>query len=68
MRELVINNNDTTLEELREKLAVATGVKIGRTTVDRMLRSLNLTLKKNTLSQRKKARIKYSNNEKIFGK
>jgi transposase len=46
LEELVIANNDATLAELREKLKEATGVLIGRSTVDRMLQKLNLTRKK----------------------
>ena len=47
--ELVNSNNDATLEELRHQLALKTGVLIGRSTVDRMLSRLNLTVKKNTV-------------------
>jgi len=43
---LVSANNDATLAELQEKLKQATGVTIGRSTMDRMLRKLNLTRKK----------------------
>ena len=42
-------NNDATLEELRHQLALSTGILVGRSTVDRMLRRLNLTVKKKTL-------------------
>lgn len=48
---IVEANNDATLEELRILLYQQTGVLIGRSTVDRMLRHLNLTVKKNTTSQ-----------------
>lgn len=53
LEQLVEADNDATLEELRERLAQQTGVLIGRSTVDRMLKKLNLTVKKNTTRQRK---------------
>lgn len=43
---IVEANNDATLAELRTLLHKQTGVFIGRSTVDRMLRHLNLTVKK----------------------
>ena len=52
LEQLVEENNDATLEELRYQLKQKTGVLIGRSTVDRMLTKLNLTVKKNTASQR----------------
>jgi transposase len=51
---LVKANNDATLAELKEQLQQATGVTIGRSTVDRMLSKLNLTRKKNATSDRKR--------------
>jgi transposase len=54
LEELVIANNDATLAELREKLKEATGVLIGRSTVDRMLQKLNLTHKKKVCTRAKK--------------
>jgi transposase len=54
LEHLVEENNDATLEELRELLEQKTGVRIGRSTVDRMLRKLDLTVKKNTASNRKR--------------
>ncbi len=60
LEELVNNNNDMTLEELREELALSTGIIIGRSTVDRMLRRLNLTVKKKHYTQQKKERKKYN--------
>ena len=47
LEQLVEQSNDATLDELRYQLAQKTGVLIGRSTVDRMLTKLNLTLKKN---------------------
>ncbi|NEN97616.1 MAG: transposase [Moorea sp. SIO3I7] len=47
LRDLVIKNNDATLDELRIWLAEETGVLIGRSTVDRMIKRLNLTRKRN---------------------
>ena len=46
---IVSNNNDATLDELRIILEKQTGVLIGRSTLDRMLKRLNLNLKKKTL-------------------
>lgn len=43
---IVSENNDATLDELRRLLEQKTGVLIGRSTIDRMLRRLNLSLKK----------------------
>lgn len=48
LADLVENNNDATLEELRYLLMSKTGVLIGCSTMHRMLKRLNLTLKKNT--------------------
>jgi transposase len=45
---IVKANNDATLNELRGKLEQQTGILIGRSTLDRMLHSLNLSVKKNT--------------------
>lgn len=47
LAQLVEENNDATLAELADMLEAATGVRIGRSTVDRMLKTLNLTVKKN---------------------
>lgn len=54
LEQLVEEHNDATLEELRALLEQKTGVRIGRSTVDRMLSKLNLTVKKNTASKRKR--------------
>ena len=51
---IVSEHNDATLEELRILLEQQTGVLIGRSTLDRMLKLLALTLKKNTTSHRKR--------------
>ncbi len=50
---IVTANNDATLNELRIQLEEQTGVLIGRSTLDRMLQRLNLSVKKNTSSYRK---------------
>ena len=47
LQELVEANNDATLSEIREMLKDKTGVTIGISTVDRMLRKLEISLKKN---------------------
>ncbi len=52
--QLVEVQNDATLDELRFQLEQKTGVLIGRSTVDRMLTKLQLTVKKNTASDRKR--------------
>jgi transposase len=54
LREIVVKNNDATLEELRLLLAKETGMIIGRSTVDRMICRLKLTRKKNTKCNRKR--------------
>ena len=43
---IVSDHNDATLDELRMLLEQQTGVVIGRSTLDRMLKKLNLNLKK----------------------
>jgi len=50
LEQLVSEYNDATLEELRELLEQKTAVRVGRSTVDRMVKKLNLTVKKNTPS------------------
>lgn len=57
---IVSDNNDATLDELMMLLEHQTGVMIGRSTLDRMLRLLNLNLKKKHYTQPKK-RLKESN-------
>jgi hypothetical protein len=54
LKHIVETTNDATLEELRHQLQQQTGVLIGRSTVDRMLTRLNLTVKKNTAPNRKR--------------
>jgi transposase len=54
LEKLVRANNDATLAELRQKLKKATGVLIGRSTVDRMLQKLNLTRKKKAYTRPKR--------------
>jgi transposase len=51
---IVEANNDATLDELRCQLEQQTGVLIGRSTLDRMLRLLGLSVKKNTARSAKK--------------
>lgn len=51
---IVSNNNDATLDEIRMLLKKQTGVLIGRSTLDRMLRLLNLSRKKKHCTQAKK--------------
>ncbi len=58
LEQLVEEQNDATLEELRERLEQRTGVRIGRSTLDRMLTKLNLSVKKNTSPNRKRERTR----------
>jgi transposase len=51
LKQLVTDNNDATLAELCDLLLGKTGVLISISTVERMLKKLNLTVKKNTLPQ-----------------
>lgn len=46
LEQLVEQTNDATLDELRYQLEQKTGVLVGRSTIDRMLTKLNLTVKK----------------------
>ncbi|KGF72000.1 transcriptional regulator, partial [Neosynechococcus sphagnicola sy1] len=54
LKQLVEANNDATLEELRDQLEQATGVRIGRSTTARMLQRLQITLKKRFTPVKKK--------------
>lgn len=54
LEQIVKANNDATLDELRYQLEQKTGVLIGRSTVDRMLTKLNLTVKKKHYTLQKK--------------
>ena len=56
LADLVEQNNDATLEELKALLLDKTGVSIGRSTVDRMLKKLNITRKKKSLPRTKRNR------------
>ena len=56
LEKLAEQNNDATLEELSQMLHEQTGVLISRVTVDRMLKKLNITFKKNITSNRKRER------------
>lgn len=49
--QLVETQNDATLEELRDQLEQRTGVRVSRSTIDRMLTKLNLSIKKNIARQ-----------------
>jgi putative transposase len=58
---IVKANNDATLNELRSQLEQQTGVLIGRSTLDRMLRLLDLSVKKKhcTLPKKKVNEFNY---------
>ena len=60
LEQLVADDNDATLDELRCRLQEKTGVSIGRSTVDRMLKKLNLSVKKKHYTPAKK-RVHESN-------
>lgn len=47
LREIVEAKNDATLREIREQLKEKTGVTIGISTVDRMLKKMEISFKKN---------------------
>ena len=54
LEKIVEEHNDATLDELSQMLREQTGVLISRVTVDRMLKKLNVTFKKNVASSRKR--------------
>ena len=54
LEQIVKANNDATLDELRYQLEQKIGVLIGRSTTDRMLKKLNLTVKKKHSTPRKR--------------
>lgn len=56
LRQIVIDNNDATLEELCELLSAKAPIKISRSTMDRLLQKLQLTRKKNVPRRRTKQR------------
>ncbi|MCC5629577.1 helix-turn-helix domain-containing protein [Nostoc sphaeroides] len=56
LKEIVEENNDATLAEIREELEKKVGVLIGRSTVDRMLQKMDITIKKNITCFRKRNR------------
>ena len=60
---IVETNNDATLEELRTILQQQTGVLISRSTVDRMLQKLNLSVKKKHSFPRKNRASECNSNE-----
>ncbi len=67
LEQLVEANNDATLSELRYQLEQKTGVLIGRSTVDRMLTKLNLTVKKKHSIPQKKRVIVCNSNDSSSG-
>jgi transposase len=54
LKTLVEANNDATLAELCDRLEQETNIRIGVSTMFRMLEKQDLTLKKNTSSQRER--------------
>ena len=67
LEQLVEAQNDATLDELRYQLERKTGVLIGRSTVDRMLTKLKLTVKKKHSIRLKKRVTVCSSNALSFG-
>lgn len=67
LQQLVEANNDVTLEELREQLRQKTGVLIGRSTIDRMVKKLNLTGKKKHSTLAKNTVSEFNSNESSSG-
>ena len=62
LEQLVADDNDATLDELRCRLQEKTGVSIGRSTVDRMLKKLNLSVKKKHYTPAKKRVPEFNKN------
>ena len=54
LKEIVEAQNDATLREIREKLPEKTGITIGISTVDRMLKKMEISFKKKTCTPQKK--------------
>jgi transposase len=67
LEHLVEAHNDATLEELRDLLEQKTGVRIGRSTVDRMLSKLDLSVKKKRCIPPKKRVTECNRNAPSFG-
>jgi len=67
LRRLVEEQNDATLEELREQLATEINVSVSRSTIDRALKKLDLTLKKRRSMPMKKKVSESSLSESSFG-
>lgn len=62
LHRLVEERNDATLEELRDLLAAETGVDVSRSTIDRALDKLDLTLKKRrSMPTKRKVSVSCSN-------
>lgn len=60
LKEIVEENNDATLAEIREELEKKAGVLISRSTVDRMLQKMDITSKKKHYMPRKKKLQEFS--------
>jgi len=54
LKALVEEHNDWTLEEYQSELEKCTGVQVSRATIDRMIKRIGLTVKKNRYIQPKK--------------
>lgn len=59
---IVEANNDATLDELRYQLAQQTGVLISRSTLDRMVKKLNLSVKKKRYTPTKNTLNEFNSN------
>ena len=54
LKDIIENNNDLTLKELCELLANKTGITVSASTMNRLCKKLDYTVKKNTVCSRKK--------------
>ena len=60
LEEIVEAKNDATLSEIRSELKEKTGITIGISTVDRMLRRIEISLKKKHRTPRKKRQKEFN--------
>lgn len=67
LRQLVEEQNDATLEELRARLAAKTNVLVSRSTINRALKKLDLTVKKKRSMPMKRKQSGFSSSGSSFG-
>ena len=68
LAELIEENNDATLEELRYLLYGKIGFSVSRATIGRMINFLNITLKKKLSSHQVKALTEFNSSDVSSGK